>query len=63
LYKLSRTGGGWAYSDLHDFNGTDGSGPLDGPTLDSSGNLYGTTLYGGNGSCAGGCGVIWELMP
>ena len=46
IYKLTHTNGGWTYSDLHDFNGTEGALPEDGPTLDSSGNLYGTTLYG-----------------
>jgi uncharacterized repeat protein (TIGR03803 family) len=63
IYKLTRTDGGWVYSDLHDSNGTDGDGPEDGPTLDSSRNLYGTTLYGGTGSCHGGCGVVWEITP
>jgi uncharacterized repeat protein (TIGR03803 family) len=36
---------------------------------DSSGNLYGTTIYGGNPSCPGlpgfipGCGVVFEITP
>jgi uncharacterized repeat protein (TIGR03803 family) len=63
IYKLTHTGGSWVYSDLHDFNGIEGNLPLSGPTLDPSGNLYGTTLYGGTGSCSGGCGVLWQIAP
>jgi len=33
-----------------------------GVTLDTSGNLYGTSLYGGSfGNCSGGCGTVWKL--
>jgi uncharacterized repeat protein (TIGR03803 family) len=34
--------------------------------IDGSGNLYGTTLNGGDASCGGfpsGCGVVFELSP
>jgi uncharacterized repeat protein (TIGR03803 family) len=33
--------------------------------IDETGNLYGTTVYGGNLSCGGGagCGVAFELSP
>ena len=35
---------------------------LGGPTLDASGNLYGTTFSGGNKSdCASGCGAVYKL--
>ena len=65
IFKLTRSGGQWVYSDLHDFSGPqDGSYPSDGPTLDPSGNLYGTASEGGNGAgCPGGCGVVWEITP
>lgn len=56
VFELSPTTGG-AYSEkiLHTFsdNGIDGFAPRGGLTLDSAGNLYGTTYYGGayiNGS-------------
>ena len=43
--------------------GADGKNPWDALTLDSAGNLYGTTLYGGGGSCYDGCGTIFRLSP
>lgn len=54
---------------LHVFSGVDGDGgsPAGPPILDSAGNLYGTTLVGGAGSCqgssfpTGGCGTVFEI--
>jgi uncharacterized repeat protein (TIGR03803 family) len=48
---------------LHNFNGgTDGEFPWYGPLVrDSAGNMYGTTVYGGNGACGNGCGVVFKL--
>ncbi len=43
--------------------GADGSNPFAGVILDSAGNLYGTTLYGGLTSCTGGCGVVYKVAP
>src|ERR1700674_3933246 len=50
---------------LHQFaGGADGQDPLDGSLiLDSKGNLYGTTVLGGNGACDGGCGTIFRITP
>jgi uncharacterized repeat protein (TIGR03803 family) len=51
---------------LYSFTGgSDGNDPHGGVTLDSAGNLYGTTAAGGSGGlCAGdGCGVVFELSP
>jgi hypothetical protein len=51
---------------LHSFpvNGHDGYYPQAGLVSDSSGNLYGTTFYGGAGVCGRlGCGAVFELSP
>jgi uncharacterized repeat protein (TIGR03803 family) len=51
---------------LHAFTGgADGSTPVAGILRDSSGNLYGTTTFGGSthARCHRGCGVIFKLTP
>src|SRR5438132_2963040 len=42
-------------------SGDDGGEPKKGVTLDRDGNLYGTAVTGGSGSCEGGCGVAYKL--
>jgi len=65
VFKLSPSGEGYAYTDLHDFTGgADGAYPMGGVIRDASGNLYGTTNGGGTGPCGSyGCGVVWEITP
>ncbi len=47
---------------LYNFTGgADGGEPYKGVTLDAHGNLYGTAVTGGSGSCEGGCGVVFKL--
>jgi uncharacterized repeat protein (TIGR03803 family) len=62
-FELSPTSTGmYKETLLHTFQGkADGSLPFAGLTLDSAGNLYGTTVAGGNNACSGGCGVVFEL--
>jgi uncharacterized repeat protein (TIGR03803 family) len=50
--------GGWTQKELHSFHG-DGAAPMGGVVMDSSGNLYGTTFWGGlyDG------GTVFELIP
>jgi uncharacterized repeat protein (TIGR03803 family) len=64
--------GKWKEKVLHTFNSTpkgkDGFYPQAGLIFDGSGNLYGTTIYGGTGTCAPeegitSCGIIFELTP
>ena len=51
------------YTVLHNFtNGQDGGGPSAGLTMDGAGNLYGTTIQGGNlQSCQYGCGTVFKM--
>ena len=42
---------------LHTFNGSDGTSPAAGLVQDSSGNMYGTTSYGGTA----GYGTVFKL--
>jgi uncharacterized repeat protein (TIGR03803 family) len=41
----------------------DGGKPVGTLVIDPAGNLYGTTLVGGNGTCSSGCGTVFELLP
>jgi uncharacterized repeat protein (TIGR03803 family) len=58
--------GNWPESVLYNFTGKNGSSPRAGMIFDQAGNLYGTTVWGGNrnGQCGGtGCGVVFKLTP
>jgi hypothetical protein len=73
LSPPSQKGGAWTETTIYGFKGinggeTDGATPVGGIVIDSDGNLYGTTAYGGNGSCkllgsTTGCGIVYELSP
>jgi uncharacterized repeat protein (TIGR03803 family) len=60
VYKLARSGSGWAESTVHGFTfrGNDGASPEGGLVLDSAGNLYGTTVHDTTGG-----GTVFELTP
>lgn len=58
VYELSYPN--WQETSIWAFTGgIDGSTPASDLVWDSSGNLYGTTIYGG----ANNCGVVFELSP
>src|SRR5207245_245330 len=62
VFRLSPTPNGWVHTVLYSFTGgADGGEPYKGVTLDREGNLYGTAVTGGSGSCEGGCGVVCKL--
>jgi hypothetical protein len=66
VFELTQSNGKWQESVLYAFQGgTDGWNPSGNLLLDSAGNLYGTTLYGGTGTTCGtsGCGTVFELSP
>lgn len=53
------------YEELLSFNGNSAAGPLTPLTQGFDGSLYGTTYYGGTGTCFDnegiGCGVVFKL--
>jgi uncharacterized repeat protein (TIGR03803 family) len=60
----------WQETVLYRFTGVaDGQNPMNALTLDAAGALYGTTIYGGTGSCSDlfstiiGCGTVFKLTP
>jgi uncharacterized repeat protein (TIGR03803 family) len=62
IFQLAPSGSGWTHTVLYSFTGgADGGEPYKGVTLDAQGNLYGTAVTGGSGSCEGGCGVVYKL--
>jgi uncharacterized repeat protein (TIGR03803 family) len=63
VFQLSPSATGWTHTVLYSFTGgNDGGEPYKGVTLDAQGNLYGTAVTGGSGSCDGGCGVLFKLV-
>jgi len=74
VYRLAppaKQGDPWTETVLYVFKGNasnDGASPYGGLVIDSAGNLYGTTGYGGTGDCEVlgsklGCGTVFELTP
>jgi uncharacterized repeat protein (TIGR03803 family) len=68
VFRLSpQEGGSWSETVLYTFcsvaNCTDGEEPISGPlVMDSAGNIYGTTYFGGDMNlCGGSCGVVFKL--
>jgi uncharacterized repeat protein (TIGR03803 family) len=62
VFMLSKSGSTWTHTVLYSFtSGPDGGQPYKGVALDRNGNLYGSAVTGGTGSCEGGCGVVYKL--
>jgi uncharacterized repeat protein (TIGR03803 family) len=65
VFELSRPSTAalpWNETILYSFTGgSDGAEPLAGLIFDKSGNLYGTTVQGGDPAC--NCGVVFKLAP
>jgi uncharacterized repeat protein (TIGR03803 family) len=63
VFELSQKGGGWKETILHSFPASGGNGRISEVALDSSGNVYGVTDFGGDSECfQGGCGFVYSLM-
>jgi uncharacterized repeat protein (TIGR03803 family) len=56
IFKMTYGSGGWQETVLYNFTAGDtGAYPMSAPVLDSAGNIYGTTLWGGpSGDTTGG---------
>lgn len=66
LTPPSVSGAAWTFNLLYSFAGrTDGCFPQASLTMDSVGNLYGTTANGGSCTGGSGCnvGIVFELSP
>jgi hypothetical protein len=67
LYRLERPkngGGSWSYALPYEFTGApDAAYPEARLILTRTGGIYSTTREGGTGSCAGGCGTVFEVRP
>ncbi|MBA3915478.1 MAG: hypothetical protein H0X25_16815 [Acidobacteriales bacterium] len=60
VFKLTRTNGGWTYTDLHDFaGGDDGASPYGSVAVDARGNVFGTAAVGGSNNQ----GLVFEITP
>ncbi len=60
VFELTKSGGAWTETILHNFGGTgDGIYPQGGVTVDKNGALYGTTVYGGTDNI----GTVWNITP
>ncbi len=57
VFELSPSSGGWNFSVLHSFDFTDQEGPQAPLLMDASGNLYGTSVEGGQY----GWGLIFKM--
>jgi uncharacterized repeat protein (TIGR03803 family) len=53
-----------SFYNLYNYGMGDGTYPFAGVIFDNAGNLYGTTVYGGDLQCgAYGCGTVFKLTP
>ena len=64
LKPPAKSGGKWTKTTIYTFQGgTDGGWPAGKLLVGSKGELYGVTPVGGNATCNGGCGTVFQLVP
>jgi len=59
IYQMTRSGSAWSEQPIYTFSGPDGSTPASAVAFDTTGNMYGTTMLGGQN----GFGTVYELSP
>lgn len=65
VFRMTFSGNTWSQSFLYSFAGADGAHPYSAVTLDTFGDVFGTTKAGGP-ACTfltAGCGVVFEFQP
>ena len=61
IFKITPGG---TLTTIHDFEGTDGAGPVSSLIQGTDGNFYGTTQWdGANLTCPQGCGTVFSVTP
>jgi uncharacterized repeat protein (TIGR03803 family) len=60
---LPNSKSGWHERSIHGFYNTPAANPVAGLVMDPAGNLYGTTVFGAQTACSGGCGTLFKLTP
>ena len=67
VFKLQHTATGWRQTTLYEFTDTTDGFVPGALVFDAEGNLYGTTMLGGTGTCEffqyPGCGTVFKLAP
>jgi uncharacterized repeat protein (TIGR03803 family) len=65
VFEVAPPGTAWTETVLYSFaGGNDGASPHSDLIFDKAGNLYGTTVFGGDQyHCTGGCGTVFQLAP
>ena len=61
IFKVTRSG---TLTTLHSFDSSDGASPVAAVIQGADGDLYGTTEYGGSGTCSNGgtgCGTVFKI--
>jgi uncharacterized repeat protein (TIGR03803 family) len=69
VFEILPSASGFSETIIHEFTaGNNGYGPTSGLVMDTSGNLYGVTTFGGSSACeqiseSSGCGLVYKLTP
>lgn len=65
IFQMKPFHGQWTVGVLHSFRGAqfDVQGPAGDLTIGPNGSFYLFTSFGGNGSCQGGCGTVYNVRP
>lgn len=65
IFEVSPSQGAWSEKVLHNFPAVTGDGwsPYGSLIIDSTGNLYGVTFYGGVQANGTGYGTVYEITP